>query len=129
MSRKAQSLRHGPPKHYVPKHSDDLGGADAWRGSVFGSASTKAARPRFDPKLRRGELFYGQKRPLSTDVCPDEPRSSFLDRCPAPKKKEPAPPAKKKRKKAKVVAPPSSSSSSSDSSSSSSSDSSGSSGS
>ena len=89
---------------YAPKGAD-VGGADSWKGAAFGLASSKAKNPRFDPKLRRGELYYGQKRPLSTDVCPDEPRTSFLDRCPAPKRVRPAAAAaaatKKKKKKKK----------------------------
>ena len=98
---KAQSRRSKQADRYVPRNTDDLGGADAYVGAVFGSAHTKAARPRFDPKLRRGELYYGQKRPLSTDVCPDEPRSSFLDRCPEQKPKtiEAALPTTKRRKR------------------------------
>ena len=99
---KAQSRRSKQADRYVPKNTDDLGGADAYVGAVFGSAHTKAARPRFDPKLRRGELYYGQKRPLSTDVCPDEPRSSFLDRCPEQKPKiEASLPTTKRRKRSR----------------------------
>ena len=58
---KAQSRRSKQADAYVPRNADDLGGADAYVGPFFGSAHTKATRPRFDPKLRRGELYYGQK--------------------------------------------------------------------
>ena len=124
------SRRNRGSGRYEPK-GDDVGGSDAWKGQAFGLASSRAAAPRFDPKLRRGELYYGQKRPLSTDVCPDEPVANFLDRCPRDAKKAKVAPlaaaaakkAKKAKKKKAVVLSSSSSSSSSSSDSSDSSDS------
>ena len=70
---------------YAPRSGEN------WQGRAWGLASTKVGG-RQNPKATRfgsgsrGELYYGQKRELSTDLPPDDP-GSFLSRGPPPKAK------------------------------------------
>ena len=66
---------------------------DTWKGKAFGLASSTSRRRAFDPKKARGELFYGERRPLNLDKPPEDPGGSFLLRGSDKKKKDESPAA------------------------------------
>ena len=73
---------------------------DTWKGKAFGLASSTSRRRAFDPRKARGELFYGERRPLNLDKPPEDPHNSLLhERRFEQKKQAPTAAQQKKRKR------------------------------